>query len=649
MAPDRSFRFTSKAILLIAGLIVIVALAVGLFFFIDREDTALPEDDNDYIEDPNGEDPDIEEPVDDDPDVADPAPPTPADPAKPKPPYVDDPDDKEDDEKEDEKETWYVLGRGETAAGTGGAVSSMDYRASKIAARVLKEGGNAFDAAVALGLALNIYEPNMSGLGGVGLALTYHAETDTIDCLMYRGIIPLHTDVSAYQADPGLGDYGMPAGIVPATLKAYIEMMDRYGTKSFAELAQPTIDAAREGVTVGPGFASWLMGRRNTLARDPETASIYTPDGFPLAEGQTMYNPMLADLMERLVEEGPESFYTGSIAEDIVEAARAHGSYFTLEDFATVEATWVGPLHTNYRGYDIYTSNIPSHSITALTYLNVLERYDIPSMPPDSPDKIHYLAETSKFVRVDRGYVVGDPNFYDSDKAFALLSEGYASAIADKIDLNHASRFQPYMGDAAMRGYSDEYLDEDYRGTTHYSIVDKDNNIVLVTQTLGPNFGSGMVVPGTGFLLNRWMDSFNFSPGSLAYMQPGQSSRSTSTPTFIKKDGKILYALGTPGAARIPDTVTQVVSNLIDHKMSMDEAVDFPRFHAYRRQSFNIEPRFDPRVIAELTALGHNASLTDSYDRHFGRVNMVAIDWDSGLYKARDDKRAGDSGSVAIK
>lgn len=661
MSFTNFFRNNSKALILAGAIVLVVLIILGIsYYVIDRDDTALPDEngDKDSTKDPEGDDPDIDDPDVEEPDPEDPVDQDPVngapidedlngkDPAKPKPPYTDDPGDKDDEE-----ETWYIGSQSEIVTGTGGAVSSSDYTASMVAAQVLKDGGNAIDAAIALGLFMNVAEPNNSGLGGIGSAVIYMAETETIESILFRGMVPLELDSSVYRDNPEMQAYGLASAMVPGTLRGYLDMLERHGTMSFEELVQPTIVAAREGFTVGSAYVNWLMDRLHLLLRDPETADIYVPGGFPLVEGQVVKNPNLADFLERLVAEGPESFYTGSVAEDIVEGARAHGSFFTLEDFATIESRWQEPVQSNYRGYDVYTTGIPTFSAIICAKLNIMENFDLPSMAPDAPERIHIIAEANKQTRMDRAVLIADPYFYEDmqDKYKILLSDVYAKDIAANIDFNHSSREQIAISDDKILEFMEEITEESHTGTTHFSVVDKDKNMVVVSQTLGPSWGAAQVVPGTGLLLNRYLNNMSLSETSYGYMRPGATSRSTTCPTIVAKDGKPVYGLGAPGAAQIPSAVLQVISNLIDHNMDMAEAVEHPRFHADRRQQFVAEPRFSPTVFADLTAIGHDVRIRSEYDTWFGRVNMVAIDWEKGLTQAVDDLRALDGGSVAVK
>lgn len=624
-------------------MILVAALAIGVYYYVDRDEAALPDPDDEAPADDPVDDP-SDDPAEDPADDPDDTPlPTQPDPAKPKPPYQDpDPVDDEDDEKDDDEDKGpeypglMLAGQGEIAMGTKGAAASSDARAARVAAQVLEDGGNAFDAAVALGLFLAVVEPHNSGLGGVGYGLMYNHEEGEIYSVEYRGALPLDLDREAYEQNPDWVLGGMTSGKMPGVVRGYIDVLDRYGTKPFAELARPAMEAARDGIEISSAKYNGIMSGLGLLRQYPGAAEIYLPGGFPYTEGEIFTNPDLANVLEIMMEEGPESFYTGTVAEMLVEGLQAGGSQYTLEDFAAYRSDWQPALQTNYRGYDIYTCDLPAYSMSVLAMLNVMEHFDLPGMSYNTPARMHFISEATKQVRTDARATIGDPNFIDAGPAYYMLTPEYAGAVAASIDINHAA--------VVNEAHGDESPDPD-EGTTHFSVVDKHGNMALFTMSIGRWWGAGEVIGETGILLNRFMQWFSHNPDAVNFMEPGARSRSSMTPTLIMKDDQPVLGLGSPGSDRIISAVLQTTSNIIDHDMSLHEAMHKPRFYAENRQRFTLQPEFDPRVRADMTARGHDATNRQVV----GGIFAVSIDWEDGVFTGISEPQRMDSGAAAVR
>ena len=535
--------------------------------------------------------------------------------------------------------TLTTTGRGDT--GENAVVSSGKYEASKIGKQIMEAGGNAVDAAVAVGFALGLVEPNATGLGGGGFMTMRSAETGDIIFLNFRECAPGAATPDMWQLDSegkvigGQKAAGAKSAGVPGYVAGLLYALENYGTMSIADIVAPTIELARKGFTVTPTLANDMANSYDKLMKYSESGKIFLKDvdgmRLPYEVGEIFVNEDYAKTLELIADGGHDAFYKGEIAQAMVDAHQKYGGLLTMEDLANYQVEVMEPVHGTYRGYDIYSSPSPSSGGTIIVeILNILENFDVPAMEHDSAEKQHLVGSAFAMAYADRGQYMGDTKFVDVPMN-GLTSKNYAKRLAEKIDL-----------EAAMTNVmpDDPWMFE-HEDTTHYSVADKEGNIVAITCTVNGYFGSGVAVDGYGFVLNNEMDDFTTGwdhPNSIA---GGKTPLSSMSPTIIMKDGEPYAAIGSPGGTTIIAAVAQICSNLIDHGMTMQEAVDAPRISGYRNTTLNFESRFSDDTIAEMEALGWTMTKSDPFNRSFGSVNAVRYAEDGTLDGAGDPRRDG--------
>lgn len=466
----------------------------------------------------------------------------------------------------------------------GGTVVTASPAATAAGVEILKRGGNAVDAAVAVGFALAVTYPQAGNLGGGGFLLLRlgSGESSFID---FRETAPLGASRDMYLDSLGnvieaLSTTGAMASGVPGTVAGLYKAHELHGSLPWKELIEPAIALARDGFPVGDKLAASLRNLQAYRNRFPGLLQYMKSDGAPLSPGDTLRQPILAGTLLCIAEEGPAAFYGGAIAESIVEEMRSSGGIISREDLSGYNALLREPLRGSYRGCEIISAPLPSSGGTVLIeILNILEGYDLKGMGFMSDQKIHYMVEAERRAYADRAQYLGDPDFTDSHVS-RLISKEYASDMRKSI----TPRATPSAGITAPSG-----MNREKRETTHYSIVDKDGSAVAVTYTLNDSFGSKVVVRGAGFLLNNEMDDFSVKPGhpnlygligsEANAIEPGKRMLSSMAPTIVLRDGKAFLILGTPGGATIITTIAQILIDMIDFDMSLEAAVSAPRFH----------------------------------------------------------------------
>ncbi len=537
--------------------------------------------------------------------------------------------------------------------GKNGMVASVSEIASQIGVDVLKRGGNAIDAAVAVGLALSVVWPSAGNLGGGGFMVIRLAngKATTID---YREMGPAAASRNVYLNDKGeyireSSTFGHQASGVPGSVAGMAYALEKYGTLKWAQVAAPAHKLAAEGFPVWYMLERSLKGSQDQLARYPETRRIFLRDGKPYETGEIFKQPELAETFARMIKSGPQEFYEGKTAQ-LIEAAMKRAlngkAWITMQDLKNYKVVEREPLRTTYRGHKIITMPPPSSGgIALIEMLNILEKYNLNAMGFGSSAATHLEIEAMRRAFADRAQFLGDPDFVKVPVA-GLTSRNYAEKLAATINPDHASTSQEisYGNPAAYE--SDE--------TTHYTVVDKDGTVVTTTTTINDSFGNKITVEGAGFLLNNEMDDFAPKPGSAnAYgLIQGESNAvaarkrplSSMTPTIVLKDGKLWFAVGSPGGPTIINTVMQVITNVIDYGMNIQQAVDAPRVHhQWLPDVITYEPLgLAPDVFRRLQEMGHK--FTDK-PRYMGDAEGVMIEDKTGVRLGGSDPRL-DSRSV---
>jgi gamma-glutamyltranspeptidase / glutathione hydrolase len=498
-----------------------------------------------------------------------------------------------------------------------GMVVVQESRAALVGAEVLKRGGNAVDAAVAVGFALAVTYPRAGNIGGGGFMVIHLARGKRNIAVDYRETAPAATTPETYRdaqgrADPAKSrDIGLAVG-VPGTVAGLALAHRKYGSGRFrlADLIAPAIAMAHDGIPIEGDTADSLHNARALLARWPSSAKIFLRgDGTPLAPGDRLVQPDLARTLDLIARRGPRAFYEGAVAERISSAVRNAGGLMTPADLKSYRAVERPVLRGSYRGYDIASMPPPSSGGTLLIeMLNVLEGL---KLKPGDPESLHLMVETMRYAYADRAKLLGDPDFVKMPIK-ALTSKRYAESIRGKLNRERA---QPSTEVAESNAASFEG-----DNTTHYSIVDRFGNAVANTYTLNLGYGMGMVAEGTGVLLNNELDDFAAAPGApnafglvgFDANAPGPRKRplSSMTPTIVLKDGKPFMVVGSPGGSRIITVVLQVMTNVIDHGMSVAEAVQAPRIHhQWLPDEVMIEAAVPTETVKALEARGHKVSV----------------------------------------
>lgn len=534
--------------------------------------------------------------------------------------------------------------RQHATADTQGMVAAQNAIAAEVGARVLADGGNAVDAAVAVGITLSVTLPRAGNLGGGGFMMVYLAEEERTVAIDYRERAPRRATRDMFLDENGAVDndkarFSYLSAGVPGTVAGLHHALTQYGTMTWSELLQPAITIAEDGLVVSGDLAEALKRRQSRLGRDPASLkAFYKADGTAYAPGDILRQPDLAWSLKQLAKQGPDAFYKGAIADKIVAAMQANGGLIDHEDLAGYVATERTPVTGTYRGYDIVSMPLPSSGgVLVVQMLNVLEHFDLKGAGFGSARAIHIMTEAMRTAYADRSKHLGDPDFYKPSVDW-LMTESYARKIAADIDVRNARKSEDVLP-AVNAAYESP-------DTTHFGVMDADGNAVVNTYTLNFSYGSGITVPGAGFLLNNEMDDFSAKPGTpngygllgddANAIEPGKRPLSSMTPTFVFRDGKPWLATGSPGGSRIITTVLQVIINAIDHGMSVQDAVAAPRFHHqwYPDRLF-MEPGFSPDTIAILQAIGHDV---DVRPRTMGSAQTILFD---GQYQrgAADPRR----------
>jgi gamma-glutamyltranspeptidase/glutathione hydrolase len=528
-----------------------------------------------------------------------------------------------------------LYGRG--ATGAHGVVAAAKPEASRVGAEILKMGGNAVDAAVATGFALGVLEPNASGIGGGGFMVVKLASMKEAVVIDFRPTAPSAARPDMYALDErgrAVGNASVEGGLasaVPGEVKGLLYALDRYGSKKLtrAQVLQPAIDWAERGVPVTVNLAQIIKDNFGKLSKFENGLAIYAKDGFPPEIGDTIANKDLANTLRLIQARGADAIYAGDIAEKIVAENRKRGGILTIEDLAGYQVKVRAPLTGSYRGHTIITAPPPAGGAHVLQLLNILENSDLAAMGEQSTATAHLWAEACKLVFADRAKYSADPDFV-TVPYMGLASKAYARTLAAQIKPDAVMK-NPAPGDP---------FKYESGSTTHFSVMDKDGNMVAVTKTINMFFASGVVVPGTGIIMGDDMDDFDLKPGSVNSIQPGKRMLSSMSPTLVlDPQGRPFMALGSPGATRIIPTLAQVISNVIDRGMPIQAAISAPRLYQGRTGNLSLEGRYSINAYNGLVALGHTVTVNPDYDAVFGGVHAVLFDHAAKLLHGGADPR----------
>ncbi|HWF86892.1 MAG TPA: gamma-glutamyltransferase [Vicinamibacterales bacterium] len=474
-----------------------------------------------------------------------------------------------------------------------GMVAAGHPLAAEAGMRVLKAGGNAIDAAMATWAVQGQVEPGMTGLGADMFILFYDAKTHEVHFINGTGFAPHAATIDLYKGRGGIPDDGPLTISVPGAVGGAAFAVQKYGTKSLAEVFAPAIEIAEQGFPITEGLAVGLAGSREKLAKFPSTTKIWFKDGKPLEMGDILVNKDLARTLRTIASQGAEPFYRGGIGKNTAAFIKANGGLITEADLASYQAFEDPPIHTNYRGIEVYECPPNSQGFVMLEALNILEGFDLHGMGHNSAPYLHAVTEALKLSFADRNKYVGDPKFVPNIPMRALLSKEYATSRRAAINPNRAIAGEPTPGDPSRFSTSTAGMvyanpqpspttvapfdpDKVLNLTTYLAVVDKDHNMVSVTSSLLSGFGSGMVVDQGGFFLNDRMKYFYLDPSDVNALQPGKRVRQTINPALALKDGKPFLVFGTPGADTQPQTQLQFFLNVVEFGMTVQQALEEP-------------------------------------------------------------------------
>lgn len=525
--------------------------------------------------------------------------------------------------------------------GKNGMVASEQGLATQVGLDILKQGGNAIDAAVAVGFALAVVLPNAGNIGGGGFMVLHDDKTGKDVAIDFREIAPAKASRDMYLDNQGNVIDGKSlfthdASGVPGTVAGMEYALKKWGTMPLSKVLEPAIKLADKGFIVSDVLAKTLKEEKSTLGKWSASKAIFFKNGEPLKSGDLLVQKDLAKSLRLIAKQGAKAFYQGEIATKIAKEMQSHGGTMTLEDLKAYKVVERQPIIGDYRGYKVVTMPPPSSGgVHLIEILNMLEHYPIKEDGVNSAKNIHHMAESMKLAYADRSEYLGDPDFVKIPIT-GLTSKAYANERVKTIDDNKArpsstikpGKPQPYESDQ----------------TTHFSVMDKAGNAVAVTYTLNLNFGSGIVVEGTGILLNNEMDDFSVKPGvpnafglvggAANAIEAKKRPLSSMTPTIVMKNNKPWLVTGSPGGARIITTVLQSVVNTIDHEMNPAEAIITPRVHhQWLPDELRVEEGISPDTIKLLQDKGHKVVTKAP----MGRIQIIQAD-DSGFYGYSDPR-----------
>ncbi|WP_313176947.1 gamma-glutamyltransferase [Massilia sp.] len=544
------------------------------------------------------------------------------------------------------------------ATGSGGAVATISEQASASALAILDQGGNAVDAAVAAAATLGVTDPFSCGIGGGGFMVIYLAKDKRVITIDHRETAPGAFTPAVFLENGKEIDFekavasGAAVG-VPGTVRGWHEALERYGTMGFKQVLAPAIDVANKGFTVNETFSHLTRENERKFQQFSTTSALYLRNGKAVTPGTQLRNPDMAKAYREIAARGYKAFYEGPMARAIVAAvntpplaagATVRAGRMTLADLANYEARIRQPVVSSYRGYQVYGMPLPSSGgIAVAEALNILEGYDLKALPRAQAE--HLYLEASRLAFADRNAYLADPEYVDAPVA-GLLSKEFAARRRAQIDQKRAAS-EVAAGDPYV--FQDDpsiplrpqprAMGKESPHTTHLTVSDKEGNVVSYTFTIESWGGSGIVVPGYGFLLNNEMTDFDFSGPRPNVPEAGKRPRSSMAPTIVLKDGKPAFSIGSPGGATIITTVLQTIVNHVDFGMPMHEAIDAPRLSERNGVSTSVEPGFAGSAQAKaLAAFGHK---WEAPAEEIGAANAIVFNPDGTVTAVSEGKRHG--------
>ncbi|WP_442802046.1 MULTISPECIES: gamma-glutamyltransferase [unclassified Shewanella] len=526
-----------------------------------------------------------------------------------------------------------------------GMVSSQEALATQAGVEILRQGGNAVDAAVAVGFSLAVTLPRAGNIGGGGFMMVHIADQNKTIAIDYREMAPskAHKDIFLNeQGDPVAAlsrEHGLAVG-VPGTVMGMELALEKYGTMTMKQLTQAAIKMAKDGIYVTPDLSTSLTGLKRRIAQWPSSAEIfYKNDGSDYQVDDLFKQPELAHSLTLIAQQGSKGFYEGETADKLISAIQQAGGIMTLDDLKHYKVIEREPVEGNYRGYQVISMPPPSSGgVHIIEMLNILEQFPIDKLGHNTAATLHLMTESMRRAYADRSEYLGDPDFYKVPVQ-ALINKDYAKKLASQIAVNKATPSSEVKPGNLAPYESNQ--------TTHYSVVDKWGNAVSNTYTLNFSYGSGMVAKGTGILLNNEMDDFSAKPGTpngyglvggdANAVEGNKRPLSSMSPTIVMKDGKPFIVTGSPGGSRIINTTMQIIMNVIDHDLNIAEATAAPRIHhQWLPDILRVEHSLNSDTIELLRAKGHDVKVNNA----MGSTQSIMVT-EQGIFGASDPRRAG--------
>ncbi len=539
--------------------------------------------------------------------------------------------------------------------GSRGMVASHNQLSSEIAADILAKGGNAIDAGAALGFALAVTLPRAGNIGGGGFMLVHVAALNRTIAIDFRETAPTAASQDMFFDDNGnvvldqTYRFSHKSSAVPGSVAGLAHIVENYGSMTLAEVLEPAIRLARDGIEVTYDLAADLA-RSQRLKHNPASLrKFYKPDGSNYEVGELWKQPDLAWTLSEIAEHGVEAFYSGSVAQKIVADMEAHNGLITMQDLADYKVVEREPVRGSFRGYEIAAMPAPSSGGThVIQMLNILENFPLAKMGPESADTLHIMAEAMKFSYADRSKYLGDPDFVEVPTEL-LVSKKYASDIAAKISMERA-----LTSDEIAPGQLSIYESDE---TTHYSVVDDEGNMVGNTYTLMFTFGSGVVIEGTGILMNNNMGNFTLRsdiPDAFGLMgsennliRPNRRPVSSMSPVLVSKNGQPILMTGSPGGSKIISANMQMVLNVVEFGMNIADAAVAPRIHhQWKPDVLEIESGISPDTVSRLIDRGQNINFSQ---RSAGMGSLQTVMWQDGIFYGYSDPRRPGAGAVGVE
>ena len=526
------------------------------------------------------------------------------------------------------------------AMGVNGMVSSAHPLASMAGLRVLVEGGNAFDAAVATAVTLGVVEPYMSGPGGIGVALAYIAGEGRVRALNFSGRAPKSAEPPRFTNETK--EFGILASLVPGNVAGWLTLHETYGSMERERLFRPAIEYAENGFPITFQATGVIAQTAHLLCPFPASVSfILGGNGQVPAPGSRLKMPQLARSLRQIASGGQDTFYRGELAQSIVAANRELGGLFADEDLAGYQAEWQEPIRIDYRGYRVFTTPPNCSSFQVLQTLKLLECLGAPGSAYHHAGSLHLFMEAVKLCVTDRVKYAGDPE-HTQAPIQRLVSAEYAAMQRQRIDSERASvvsgeRYARERPAGALSPGSPEEFDGGM--TTHFAVADRDGNVATVTQTLGGGFGSGAVMGDTGIFMNNMAHFFDLEEESPNVIGPGKRVDFVVAPTLTFRDDSFFLSMGTPGSWGILQTTPQLVVNILDLGMNIQQAIESPRFRYYTGRQVEMEERFPVQIRRGLEARGHEVSVIEAWSRRVGGAQGIVVDHDQGVFQGGADPR----------